>query len=427
VRPPRPKSRPRSPHGAPKGLKTAKTATGEDGVLSGAIAKWLIPSVTALFATVGYLVQFAHEQLLGVAGDRAAGSYVAAAADFFRAFPTILYETLSTASWTHWHINHPWLVALATGLAVSALVLQHLPNRFGSHLIKPPWLSAIGAWAPLIALILIVAIKFVALDAPLGAIKDVLLGEGLAGVSAKQTQTGKDEGLPSLAEQAREEVAARIGLLDNSATSARVVVLRRAVICSRVDTRSVSQTLGALARSDCPEAMATYRDRLRDEFVVHLWMYAMIVASALGVLAAPRGAVSAGLAILALAYGLTLANAYGKLEKSTEFDYGVLRLSEALQKATPGPTDPRLMPDDPGHLDALILSRGSSGLELLAVVRDTCGGKSKERFSRVKHTWIAASQVLSIQEIYRQDAITWAALNKVKCPPAQAPIKMFAP
>src|ERR1700683_4033991 len=83
-------------------------------IVTSAIAKWLIPSVTVLFVVVGYIAQTAQEGLLGLGlMDSDPNKYISSAADFFLGLIKIPTDTIldilsgNGISFAH-HL--PWLV-----------------------------------------------------------------------------------------------------------------------------------------------------------------------------------------------------------------------------------------------------------------------------------------------------------------------------
>lgn len=429
--------------GLPANGRIAKS--GGDSSLATELAKWLIPSVTVLFGVVGYLIETAHQDLLGVGdGTVDVNGYVTDAAEFARAIPTKLAETIEDFNPLDVSLGgHLWLVLLSGLLAVAA---WHLPRRLVALPGKHARLRAAAPFVVPVIVLILIAAKFVCLDAPLGQVRGVVLGRGDAlGASDLQAlrQPIDPSGLGSKTPFLDRTVGAQKSFTvrtDAGATSsgrsltgwinAETKALWDGILCSRVELQSGEVVNGAPLIMRCGTGRLDERLKLRGEFLAHLWMVAMISIAAIPILAsatASRAAMT--LALLALVYGLTAANAYGKLIKPTDFDFGVVTLKDAGASTRVRP-DGSAASSDQGatgvglgsvHLEGLILSRNASGTEVLVVEPGTCSTPKGQQFAAVRLSWFANDQIISVKEIYRQDVITWSVLNEVDCAPPPSP------
>src|SRR5436189_1154774 len=91
----------------------AEAHDADNAALSAALAKWLIPSVAVLFGVVGYVVQFAQTDLLGVeVAERQNDAYFNSAADFFRD-AAVRFLSLPQAMFDDRLLHRPLLVIYA--------------------------------------------------------------------------------------------------------------------------------------------------------------------------------------------------------------------------------------------------------------------------------------------------------------------------
>lgn len=276
------------------------------------------------------------------------------------------------------------------------------------------------------------AFKFITMDVPLARISNLVVRTGSA-------PSGEDpSAIPTLFGQGADFSALVAGL-----TSERRKVLRSFIVCSRIGPHAVASDTVLRARFSCNADQTKDHQSLQDEFVAQLVAGLLIACFAGMLLQLSRGKPGNVLGILSLVYLLTLPYGYGKLIKSTQFDYGRVYPAETLTKATELPSldtgrvdtakpakGSATVTSPPRYFNALVVSRSPVASNLLVVQRGACPSGAPDasgleaRYSVVKMSSISASQVLSVEEIYRDDAITWALLNERPCPRAPS---VFSP
>lgn len=372
-----------------------RESTPAAGGLSSTVAKWLIPSVSALFVVVGYVVQAAQQTLLGIGAEGwDQGGYVGQASSFFRDLVTRVADvTVQLLSDGQVPLRGHF-ADLAVATLVAVLVMW---APLGLRLWRPVLL-------PALLLTLLVA-KFLAMDAPLAQVQNVVLGaDRVQPMSA----------LPSTGRSLLDRLEQQAGLQGpEGAIARRAEQLWSLILCSRVNA-------AALQRPDlqrlpaCQQSQQDNRNALTGEFTAQLWAGALLVALALALLRSASGA-GVALGALALAYTLSVPHAYGKLMKSTYYDYGLVRLAPTLAAA-------RGSDAEAGQVYALLVARTAASTSALVVERGTCGNGAP--YSAVQLSSFSPSQVLSVDQIYREDVITWATLRERPCPaicPPMAP------
>ena len=453
----------------PAAAPTPATATTSDSPEDSAfksiaanIAKWLVPSATVLFAAIGYLIAAAQSSLLGVELPANPTVYAEDASEFLHEIPRLLGQTLEAMIPHFCDIFGPdWgLWALTVALCAVAFTL---PAR--RHEADDPARRSDYDWMRPAALAVLVALKFTALDLPLGKIQDVVVShdsttsaeEGKAALqaalrdeaNATQAANGSnDQASFSLTERTQayqESFIARMAK-QRAAPPLRPIsdwferrsqMLWDDVLCSRVALEDPQDRYHKDDVLGCHPHRDGYVWRRNGAFLLQLAMTGAIAALAVALLRRPGTRPAAiGGAILALLYCLTLANAYGKLIKRTEFDFGVIRVAKpptaeaapatsGTTQGQPPPSSPApaqpvtpaqvAVPAVPDEIDGLVLNRDGGGTEFLRLETGRCG-TAKSDFATARLAWLSAAQVLSIQEIYRQDVITWAAYSEKLCP-----------
>jgi hypothetical protein len=368
---------------------------------AGTIAKWLIPSVTALFVAVGYIVETAEQDLLGIHYEQHdTSTFFISSADFLRDLIGVPLGALANMG-VGSAGGHGVALTLATLLT---LVLVSLPlyRRFR------PWLHAWPrAWLIGGALGVFLVYKFVALDQPLFHVKAIILGS-----TEDPVLDSRDQSIPAYLKKLADDLKRRKP--GEAAGTSRAEILVARIVCSRVSEHLSAQSENLLVSGICGrKSQAQYKRELAGEYVAQVWASALIVLLAVALLRARRSSNSqVALAVLALAYCLVLPYAYGKLRRPPYFDYGRLQLAPV-----PAPTDGRALEEgSESDLNAIVLSRSAASTNVLRLVRGPCGGGPAE-YSTVTLASFSPAQVLRVQKIYRQDVIAWAVLNERTCPP----------
>ncbi|MGD0191403.1 MAG: hypothetical protein ABSD74_11735 [Rhizomicrobium sp.] len=383
---------------------------GNGDSLSSTIAKWLIPSVGVLFVVVGYIIQTAQEEVLGLGpGDYDTDVYFSNAAAFCQDLVTTLVNSaLVLGSRFSMPLNgHHWWLIVITLLAAAVFLLPYAKR------LHPKLTFDFARWqgaAVLAVLSLAIISKFVILDAPLTKIQDVILD---------QNEFNKVQGVSfgrAFADRATDQynsAKSRYGSLAASITL-RTVDLWHDIVCSRIGSGAKLPTLEVSHDAICSagQTLRAGKDALTGEFLAQLWSTLVILVMAFWILQSRANwRWPIAVAVLAIVYSLSVPYAYGKLIKSTSFDYGVVRVSDALAKAD----------QDSGTSNAsfrkyaLILSRDTANTKLLVAQTGKCGVGGAD-YETVRLSSISPSELLSVEEIYRQDVITWATLHQKRCP-----------
>lgn len=439
--------------------------------LAATVAKWLVPSTTALFAVTGYLATAAQQRLLGVALPTDGAVYASSATEFFGELPRLLSETLEALLLQHRGEifgPHALLWSISIFVALLAIALHPLQRRFFATA-RAELVRALS-WGPPIALALLLVGKFVVLDTPLGEIHDVVLSQGsstspgIGEEALKAAFSGPADPASDKAvtftirtrevqqtfaaqmAQAKPSVQERKDRPLSSWYRGRTEQVWAEVLCSRIAFGAAGGQAQASDKIMCHGSRDQDLWGLRGEFLAHLGMASLIAIVAVSLLRAPRsGPGLIAFAVLSLIYCLTVANAYGKLLMPTDFDFGVVRLAKPPTVVAPtgqppsqsegltptrhrpareaGPSNATAAIAEPEMMDGLILGRGASGTELLVLERGDCAlsqpsASRPSQYAAVRLAWLSNAQVLSVQEIFRQDAITWAVLSEVTCLPA---------
>jgi hypothetical protein len=381
------------------------------------MAKWLIPSSAILFGLVGYIVQTAQEELLGLASPMgAANNYFAGASDFFRDTFTLFVDGatnlldgggVSFASLSGWLILASLIaVVILFGPAVGKLVVRAPTAR--------AWIGKHEAWAsyPSAALVVLIIIwKFLLLDAPLSQVKGAILESGqvpVRSVTYDRPVEGRVTVDKSFADRlsAQTVVTKSDKLTDQKSIPARALAIWSTVVCSRIG-QDADFYNGLTNSGHCTADETANQNELDGLFAVELWSTILVVALALGILRSPSSRVTrVTLAILALGYSLSVPYSYGKLKRSTYFDYGLVRLATPLAGSYGMSKN--------GPLFALVASRTPAETDLLVVARSPCFEGQPEAQS-VQLVSVSAADLIAVEEIYRQDVITWAMLQQRSC------------
>jgi hypothetical protein len=157
----------------------------------------------------------------------------------------------------------------------------------------------------------------------------------------------------------------------------------------------------------CAGDLADAQAQLAGEYEAQLVLGLLLGLSALGLLLQHRPAATT-LALLALAYLLTLPYDYGKLIKPVDYTYALVRFQAGtLLGGNEGGSN------KPDSVNGFVIASGGSQVTLLLAVDEQCstGSSTVLRFASVP-----ASRLLSIEQIYERDVITWSLLKEKKCP-----------
>jgi hypothetical protein len=342
-------------------------------------AKWLVPSVTALFVAIGYVIRSAHIALLGADFSYVTPEhYTGDAGDFLYSVIGSLFDFIAALGAPKQPVFaglHREVWALSALILVCALLTAFARSRR-------------RRWGITIALAVCVAAKLCLFDAPLALIENKAISFAPAppGTSA-QDVTGSTKFRASVLIQGRSDQ------------------LWKEMRCKRLDRDN--QALGGEAGISERHAKllqsCTPGDPVRDEFILQIISTSVIIA--LAIIGIRTGDAALNIAsVLALLYCLTLPYAYGKLLKPTTFQYGKIQF------------DDKLGPDATTSLGkeayAIVLGNGPGGLSFLVMTTNKCPG-GEQQAARI---WtVNSGNIMAVKEIYRKDVITWKMLNESDC------------
>lgn len=366
--------------------------------LTPGFTKWLIPSATALFAVVGYIVQTAHEDVLGVGSlAHSTSTYVQAAALFFRDIVSLPIDVMLGGGGAALARQSPMLAFTLTMLAL-LVVTTYVPRL-------PAWLVR---WAAPFVICVLLAVKFVNFDAPLTLVHDLVLGSDTVQVRVVEP-TDPIESPPG-----------QKGWLF-SYEAGQANRLAYAIVCSHLGdgARSNQRALAGKARdlgsNDCdPDRAAQSAGSARATFCVLLLMQLVITWAAIMIIRSPQQPSHRRhlIAVFALIYGLTIPYAYGKLLRSTSFEIGKIALSHSL-----GMADGVESADMADRVRGLVVGQDGSGTRVLTTIPDQpCKGRSDMSSRRIVMLSLSPSQVISVGQIESRDIFEWSFASATRCP-----------
>jgi len=372
--------------------KHAETPLDPGRAIAAAIAKWLIPSVSALFVVTGYVVVSAHNHLLGIAHEGyGASDYIAATASFLQDLLTLLPDAalnmVTGTALPHFDVHQLGLIValllVCTGLAIAGTGPFHSEG------------GSLGQWALAVLVVALLFWTFIVMDAPLTHLENVLVSVGRGG--------GEVTGEVPI-EKNLDNLAQRKGLESFIAT--RATVLWEQMACKRVRRDAL---LARGRRVECGEIDGAIDPALRNEFLAHSLISLLLVTLSLQAVRRAKSSILAIVSLLGLCYVLTWPYAYGKLVKPTFYDYGlVLFKSPMTEPGTPPKSEVQA-------INGIVLYRNEQTTELLYAKRGNCP-EGQGATQEVKLWEVSNSEVKVIQEIYREDVITWAIQNDQPCP-----------
>jgi hypothetical protein len=390
-----------------KGTGNGPRPESNDALASGLLAKWLIPSVAVLFAVIGYVVQSGQESLLGVESASWEGTaYLNSAADFLR--ESVIRLLAWPTTWlSHPLLHHPVLLLYAL-IVVAASVAATFSKRLRKHFASRDALAAAALTAAL-AIASVVVLKFLLMDAPLLKIENLVS----SGDGACWALVARPDGTaPSCDEKLRARGAE--AWVWNEA--AEIV---GEIVCSRVNDTTASELPKPIAKSQaCSRGIDENKAVLADEFLCNLVLEIITITGALAVLwRASHNFGATAVCLLILFYGLTAPYAYGKIGMTQLFNFGDARISKDLWDSYKA-EDPAIVTDK-GWLKGVILHKDESGASILAMRTTEChptmSGQGRPSAHRASLSFITSTQLMSFDEIYKVDLVTWLATQQRSC------------
>jgi hypothetical protein len=355
------------------------------------IIKWVIPSVGAFAALVGWVAESAHQGLLGVdRGDLGATAYVWSAGQFLS---SVMRAVSSAAFLPRFFSAHSsvelWLLAVTLGVGVTLYVIRRAAN--GET--RPPLFRRILFTSLLMTLVIW---RLLTIEVPLARIENLLVGG---------TRVVEDS------------------LRYDKVTSAEQAILKRSVVfyslllCERRQDARV-QAL----RLTCQQEQEYSTDSVRLMLVAICISIAMLGIITLLWSRASTTTVVVLLAPVALYCCLAPAWVYGKLVKPPTFESALIQVKTGLEQM-PAQTAfngrPAVENNTAGRLlTAIILGHDDKMFSLYVSQSKACGA------SPPTYEWvpwqIPISEVVAMREIQSLDVIS-ERFKQVPCPDSALP------
>jgi hypothetical protein len=358
----------------PKAAKKPETNDALDA------AKWLIPSVTALFVATGYVIRAAHVALLGDDFDSVIpANYPGETGEFLHAIIASFFDIIVAAG--------DRKQSVFSGLYTQAVIVAILLCICIIPLALPA--SKRRVWHIAVALLICVITKFLVFDAPLILVEPIVVSHSPQEETARATQENGS----------------------GSYRSSSMIKRRSNDILAEIECRHLRPDAHTLRTgAGTPERQAKLlkrcnpNDQSRDEFVLQAVATLSIICLAAAGLKAPTSRLNV-LCILSLLYVLTLPYAYGKLMKPTRFQYGAVIFDGKL----PDPAKEKLG----NEKHAVVLGTGAGGLSFLVMQESRC--PMGDVNSKLKLWTISSGNIVAVLEIYRKDVIQWKLVNEADC------------
>jgi hypothetical protein len=375
----------------------------------------------ALFGLVGYVVQTAQEELLGLpSAGFDSRTFFTAAADFLRDTLGFSIGFVQPSRYTQLSFEGhaaAWLWAMTVAALLSVTGLWLLTSRFRTD---RPWLRRSVNVLPIFVMIAVIGSKFVLLDLPVSHLRSTILGNDQTSIiNNGETSPARDDFALRgkmfvnriLGSEAQGANVAETPHLSGTAT--RTLRLWRNLVCSRIGrTTEFRSGLPEEAQGKCQIDRRKARAKLDTFYLSELWcagILALIIGSLLLLRSASGGSVA--ISLVAAFSLLSVPYSYGKLMRSTYFDYGLIALNKPLLGSY------GLAQGAP--LFGLLVEKNASNTTLLVIEHGSCDPGAPE-FRLVKEVSVSNTDLISVEEIYRQDVLTWALEQQSpchRCPP----------
>lgn len=384
------------------GPKKAPVRSEASEASAATVAKWLVPSASALFIMIGYIIRAAHVSFLGNDfGDVVPVNYPAHAAEFFRDLATVVFDFF--AAWWNGDVGmsvHSRLeLIVAAALGIAGVVLVKFPRKD----------ERLRFWLIGTTLLFAVCGKFLLFDAPLALIEEV----AVAGAwTAEPVRNMASSNAPWSAAAAEVDDVSWRAVGNNNFIARRSQQLWKQMKCRRMGASMnsvASKGYADVLSSTTPLSKCSGGDGTRDEFVMQVVTTGLIGALAYMAFRSHRRTLIIS-GVLAFFYCLTLPYSYGKLLKSTDFQYGRIEFAEPV-----GAIVRKNLRSN--GVNGMVLGSGQGMVSFLIMNEDYCPGDNKLETYREAKIWtVAANQVLDVREIYREDIIRWKIIREKQCP-----------
>ena len=354
------------------------------------VAKWVIPSVGALAALVGFVAESAHQSLLGVElGDRGAAAYIWSTGQFVRTVAGAISSLsfLRQLSYTHLPLEL-WLL-LSTVVVGSVL--------YGVRRLKGPDVR-LPFWARFVFTSMLAAIltwRLLAIEIPLARVENLLVGGARAVEVALDYETAT--GIEKLV--LKRSVAFYSFLRCARQQDAKVPHLR--ITCERQRDYE-SESIGLMLITICAGIAMLAVAAL-------LWPHVSDTTAVVFFLP------------MALYCCLGPAFVYGKLVKTPSFESALIQVKTALEQmpAQTAFSGHSAVANSTGRLmTAIILGHDDKMLSLYVSQSKPCGA------SESTYEWVPwqvpISEVVAVREIQTLDVIS-ERFKQLPCPDSALP------
>lgn len=372
------------------GARTAfRKVPGKDDASSWDVAKWLIPSVSALFIVVGYIAKFAHFAFLGFdPGLLEPNEYIATTGDFLRW--TLHLPESGWAAWRHalWDAPHLISVVPALILGIGVHIWRYRSRTREQADLR---LRHRAQNLTVTALLCVLVLRVVALDAPIARL------EGALAANIVWRDSGPGGSTPQydrLSERLDSE-------MEDASWPSRLLASRASTIwdAKRCNHQPVLHGQDKVKRSCSSVASEGVED---GEGLAHLLANLMLLTLAIWVLLDHSSVWRTSIAWLAIFSCMALAITFGKLGHSLQYEYTYVGLKTASNFATDTASTQQTSLDTEHLLEGVVLHSDKSWTTV--AVQEVQGCESAVKIWRV-----ANSEVLWERDIFKTDILLWSA------------------
>jgi hypothetical protein len=386
------------------------------------LVKWLIPSIGGLCILLGYIAKFAHHALLGFdPGLLEPNEYLAASGDFFRWAVHLPFSGVT--SWQHALLDGVHMVTLwpALLLGIGVPVWRY---RSRTREAADPRRLARASAVTIAALLSVLVLRLVALDAPVARLEGALVASQVWKAGAAPGE--KVEQPEDLTKRLQNDLATSTGL--RAAIVQRAQTLWHAKRCSRPVPNVASQS-----SSQAPCTAGHYDGVEEGEGLAQLLVSCLLLILATRVLMDRPPVGRATVAWLAIFSCFLLAATFGKLGQSLEYEFALIGLKSSLIFEEPETTKGAVSGTHATAAAAPAPASTSAGRETSAgltrfevhtrqgvllhsnkawttiAIDVTVGCETKVEIWRV-----ANSEILWARDIFRTDILSWSAVKTAR-------------
>lgn len=376
-----------------------------------AVAKWLVPSVTALFLVIGYVIHASHQALLGLDFEYPGTTEsISATAEYLRHLVVTFVEFAVRPGvfWSSW-----WEIALIACLPLLGLVLAAVKRA--RRLLAAEGPSALDLQVSntdraLMGIgVIVVTFGSVALyELPLTRIEQALVRG------------------PTSLESRLAPVAISTYSVPERQISDRARSIWQDMVCLRVGEHAVG-FLSTGLNIKCGEgAQKTHKQRIDNFYLQNALIKVVVATVSLSLFFRARTIPFTVVNGLILIYCvLSIPYAYGKLVHSTEVERGRIYFKSPIIETSSEGADTPLgaQAGNKGNvLAALILSRGQENMKLYVSKEVPCLSPTGPRHQYEWRVWEGSNtEILAIKDIERRDIIREHNFVGTRCEPLRSP------